>query len=228
MKHHRFLLNQNWAQSRGGRAIALYGSGQNPTSTQRPILIVGGVHGDEPEGVWLSEHVLEWLSEFDYKIPWLLITCLNADGYDTNSRVNAAGVDLNRNFPCKSWTQDHTQPRYYPGPAAGSEPEVRALVKLIDETHPQLIIHCHSWHPCVVYTGLPGKKDSDRLGASSGYESRADIGYPTPGSLGEYGWFEKSIPVICIEEQEGEKKENVWPHFKAGFEQIMSDPLPRI
>ncbi len=222
------LTNEKWAFSANKNPIALYSSVQKNTNAARPILIIGGVHGDEPLGVWLSEHVLAWLQETPVSLPWHLITCINPDGYQKNERTNGNGVDLNRNFPCNNWSEAFEKPRYYPGPKPNSEPEVQALVKLIDETRPQLIIHCHSWEPCIVYTGDPAKKDSDRLAKSSGYESRADIGYPTPGSLGEYGWNDKKIPVICIEEQDHQPKEKVWPRFKNGFIEIFADSKPRI
>ena len=226
-----FSCQSAWAKSSGGLDISLYTSAQNHSQNHnrsRPILIVGGVHGDEPEGVWLSEHCLAWLQTHTVALPWLLVPCINPDGYAKNERTNSRGVDLNRNFPCDNWSPVFEKPRYYPGPKPGSEPEVQALVSLIDFESPQLIIHCHSWEPCVVYTGDPGKRDSQRLGRSSGYEARPDIGYPTPGSLGEYGWRAKGIPVICIEERAGEIQENVWPHFARGFEEIFSDSTPRI
>lgn len=217
-----------WAKSAAGHIIPLYASGEITTLPDRPILIVGGIHGDEPEGVWLSEHCLEWLKTCDVKVPWLLVTCINPDGFLKRERTNSHGVDLNRNFPCSNWSPEHDKPRYYPGPSPNSEPEVQALVKLINATSPQLIIHCHSWKPCVVYTGEPALRDSQRLGKASGYEVRPDIGYPTPGSLGEYGWKEKGIPVICVEENDPTPKVEVWPRFAKGFEEIMMDPTPRI
>lgn len=219
--------NQNWAFSAKKKPIALHSSVQKNTPNTRPILIIGGVHGDEPLGVLLSEHVLAWLSQTAVSLSWHLITCINPDGYLENQRTNGHGVDLNRNFPCSNWSPAFEKPRYFPGPHANSEPEVQALVKLIDLVSPQLIIHCHSWEPCIVYTGELAKKDSDRLARSSGYVSRPDIGYPTPGSLGEYGWKEKNIPVICIEEQDHVPPEDVWPRFKKGFEEIFSDATLR-
>ncbi len=222
------LTNENWAFSANKKPIALHSSVQKNTTLLRPILVIGGVHGDEPLGVWLSEHLLSWLKQTPVSIPWHLITCINPDGFLKNERTNGNKVDLNRNFPCKNWSTEHSKPRYYPGAKPNSEPEVQALVKLIDEVHPQLIIHCHSWVPCVVYTGDPAKKDSERLAKSSGYEARPDIGYPTPGSLGEYGWKEKNIPVICIEEEDGQDKEVVWQHFGKGFQEIFADPMERV
>jgi protein MpaA len=218
----------DWAKSAAGHNIPLYMSGEISTFKMKPILIVGGVHGDEPEGVWLSEHCLEWLKSNPVSVPWLLVTCLNPDGFLIRERTNSRKVDLNRNFPSSNWSTEHSKARYYPGPHPQSEPEVQALVRLIDKANPQLIIHCHSWKPCVVYTGEPGLRDSERLGRSSGYQVQPDIGYPTPGSLGEYGWKDKKIPVICIEENEPMVKEEIWPRFANGFKEIFSDPNPRI
>lgn len=210
-----------------GTPIKLYKKTHSGGPSSRPILFVGGVHGDEPEGVRLAEEFLAWLQrEEEHNArgihPWILIPCLNPDGYSKNQRTNAAGVDLNRNFPCRDWSPEAKAPRYYPGPSPGSENEVRALVKLIEDEKPQLIVHFHSWEPCVVYTGAPGKKAAEILASGTPYECREDIGYPTPGSLGQYGWLEQHIPVICIEEQEHIDLNQVWPHFKKGLTTLVT------
>ncbi|MBX9768321.1 MAG: hypothetical protein K2X47_13690, partial [Bdellovibrionales bacterium] len=40
-----------------------------------PLLFVGGVHGDEPEGVWLAEDLLQFLKKNATDRPWLLVPC---------------------------------------------------------------------------------------------------------------------------------------------------------
>src|SRR5205085_2240171 len=127
-------------------------------------------------------------------------------------RWNGAGVDLNRNYPSKSWSPNYDKERYFPGKEPGSEPEVQGVVKLIEQYDPRLIIHCHSWNPMVVCAGEPGRKDAERLGRASGYEVKEEIGYPTPGSLSQYGWVDHGIPIICIEEQEKIPLDQIWPH----------------
>lgn len=217
----------SWAQSTKGHPISLYKKSHTLNDfSERPILFVGGVHGDEPEGVRLAEDLLKWLEEQENSNsesirPWILIPCLNPDGYSTNQRTNGNGVDLNRNFPCRDWSPESKAPRYYPGPSPGSEPEVQVLVQLIEDERPQLIVHFHSWEPCVVYTGKPGRIAAEVLAIGTEYEAREDIGYPTPGSLGQYGWLEHQIPVICIEEQEHIDLNLVWPHFKTGLELLL-------
>jgi hypothetical protein len=220
-----------WAKSRGDRPIALYHSDGLPWNrSMRPLVMVGGVHGDEPEGVRLAQATLEWLKTepSSVTVPWILIPCLNPDGYAANQRTNGAGVDLNRNYPAKSWSPEAKGPRYNPGPSPGSEPEVNAMVNLIETFDPRLIIHCHSWNPVIVFTGEPARKDAERLVEACGYPLQPTIGYDTPGSLSQYGWFDLGIPIICIEEQEHiASLDLVWPHFEKGIEAIFADPSDR-
>jgi protein MpaA len=217
----------SWARTSLGTSLELYKKSHSLRDfSESPILFIGGVHGDEPEGVHLAQELLIWLqaqeSESSSSLrPWILIPCLNPDGYSRHQRTNANGVDLNRNFPCRDWSAESKAPRYYPGPSPGSESEVQALVKLIEDEKPQLIVHFHSWEPCIVYTGAPGKQAAEMLATGTDYETREDIGYPTPGSLGQFGWIEHKTPVICIEEQEQIALDKVWPHFRQGLELLL-------
>lgn len=213
----------SWAQTAEKTPIECYLSLHG---TQRPLLFVGGVHGDEPEGVELATQLLLWLQKNnkDSFHPWILIPCLNIDGYKLNQRVNSRGVDLNRNFPSPDWSPQTKAPRYYPGDKPASEPEVQALVQLIEKYKPKVITHFHSWEPCVVYTGGAGKKVAEILGSGTNYPVREDIGYPTPGSLGQYGWMNHQTPVICIEAQDRSDLKTIWPKFSTGLQRLLSDP----
>ena len=195
------------------------------SAAKKPFLFIGGVHGDEPEGVEVAQKLLQWLTEAEKQQtlrPWILIPCINPDGYKKKERTNGNGIDLNRNFPSLDWTSENNRAaRYSPGPRPGSEPEVAALVKLIETEKPEVIIHFHSWEPCVVYTGAPGRPYAEMISPNAQYPVRDDIGYPTPGSLGQYGWQNHKIPVICVEEQESIPINEVWPHFQEGLKNLM-------
>jgi len=224
------LHHSSWAHTAKKNKIELYEYRNKNNS--RPILLIGGVHGDEPEGVRLAEDLLIWLQKNHMAgvqfHSWLLIPCLNTDGFQKNERTNGNGVDLNRNFPSRDWSSEKKAARYNPGPSPGSEPEVQAAVALIQKYNPQLIIHFHSWKPCVVYTGAAGKEAAEILGKGTGYPVSEDIGYPTPGSLGQYGWLEHQIPVICIEAEEKSDLNKVWPRFSQGLKELLcvnSPPL---
>ena len=217
------IHNPNWAISSSGESISLF---QSQQSLKSPLLFIGGVHGDEPEGVELAEKLINWInfSANPYELKdWALIPCINPDGYKKNQRVNGNEVDLNRNYPSKNWKpiKAGTKKRYNPGPHPGSEPEIKSLVKLIQDIQPLIIIHFHSWEPCIVVTGEPGLKFATPLSESSGYKIIPTIGYDTPGGLSQYAWHDLKIPVICIEEQEHIDLDKVWPNFKDGLIKIL-------
>ncbi|MBX3040564.1 MAG: succinylglutamate desuccinylase/aspartoacylase family protein [Bdellovibrionaceae bacterium] len=212
----------SWARTALGTPIPLYR--KDHTTIGHSLLFIGGVHGDEPEGVRLAEDLLSWIQgALKLKKPlkdWILIPDINPDGSRLKQRMNGRGVDLNRNFPSKDWSPEAKGPRYFPGPHPGSEPEVQALVKLIQEERPQVIVHFHSWEPCVVYSG-DGRLWAETIAQGTGYEVREDIGYPTPGSLGQYGSLDLGLPVICVEAQEGDVLDELWPRFGRGISSLL-------
>lgn len=222
---------ERWATTDLGTPVPLYSSHPlEEMSSLKPLILMGGVHGDEPLGVHLAQQTLAFLQDDAKKAqpkvrrPWVLIPILNVDGYTKGTRVNGRGVDLNRNYPANSWSPHFEKERYNPGPHAGSEAEIKAVVQLIEKVSPRLLIHCHSWQPMIVCAGEPGMKDAERLSRSSNYKVVPEIGYPTPGSLSQFGWFDRKIPVICIEEDDNARKEDVWPRFAKGMEEIFLDP----
>lgn len=223
------FASKAWKQTAISTPIALYASARlDALLGQNPILLMGGIHGDEPEGVHLAQETLKWLEACAKKqhpvAPWICVPCLNVDGFAKSTRVNARGVDLNRNYPSRDWSPTANKERYYPGPGPASEPEIQAVVELVQTYRPRLIIHCHSWKPCIVAAGPRAETDAKRLSASSGYEYMEEIGYPTPGSLSRYGWHDHQIPIICIEEQdELEDLSGIWPRFEKGMKEIFED-----
>ncbi len=167
---------------------------------QKYLYLIGGVHGDEVEGVYVLKELFQWLKlEHDLKdMPMIVIPILNVDGYRMQSRVNAHAVDLNRNLPTKDWTNVHTKPRYNPGPEPLSEPENQFLVKLMDKYKPGLILSFHTWKPILNYNGNC-KDVAEFLSKYNSYEIASDIGYPTPGSLGTYAVEKYHAPVLTFE-----------------------------
>lgn len=169
------------------------------TSPQNPnVLILGGVHGDEPEGVVCARGLLQtWLENFDLKLNITLVPEFNPEGVLLKTRGNSNKVDLNRNLPTKDWSPVAATVRYYPGPAALSEKENQALVKFIESEKPDVIFSLHSWKPMLNTNGdLPEAKVISQM---TGYTIEPDIGYPTPGSLGTYAGLEKNIPTLTYE-----------------------------
>ncbi|MBI1825335.1 MAG: DUF2817 domain-containing protein [Planctomycetes bacterium] len=184
-------------------------------------LLLGGFHGDEPKSIRLVEtwrenlpiHFATYSSdEFAMsEVRWVLVPVVNPDGYKRRKRRNARGVDLNRNFPTENWggTQHENEPpvranrrsRMYGGPHPASEPETRAIMKLIERVRPASIITVHSISGgrfCNNYDG-PGRQLATGIARCNGYPVAATIGYPTPGSFGTWAGVERRIPTITLE-----------------------------
>jgi protein MpaA len=72
-----------------------------------------------------------------------LIADVNPDGAVRGTRVNADGVDLNRNFPFRWRHLGAPGSRFYSGPRPSSEPETRAIEAFIRRRRPGLAIWLH-------------------------------------------------------------------------------------
>lgn len=181
------------------------------------IHFLGGVHGDEPEGVALAQRLKQYLiqnaNQFQDKT-LIVVPIVNPDGFKNETRVNANKVDLNRNFPSKDWPlkydEKSTQPRYYPGPEANSEPETKAIVELIETTQPKKIISFHSLIPHQINYDGPAKALAHAMSGHNQYPVTEHIGYETPGSLGSYAGQDKNIAVITYELPEKISPNKAW------------------
>ncbi len=188
------------------------------------IHFYGGVHGDEPEGVELALKLKDFLMKNSGMFAdksLFVVPVVNPDGCSAKTRVNARGVDLNRNFPTKDWSAAATHTRYYPGPKPNSEPEVEAIIKLINERIPKKIISFHSLIPHQINYDGPAKELAEAMAQYNGYPVTGNIGYPTPGSLGSYAGKEKNIAVVTYELPEKISIQEAWKQSsEAIFEAI--------
>lgn len=121
-----------------GRPIvaSLYGS-----ETGIPVLAVGAIHGDEQAGLLVVD-VMKTLPVPNGIALWIIST-VNPDGIAANHRENAAGVDLNRNFPAPDWQLSGEGTERYSGPAAASEPETQATVAFLQRVRPVFVVWWH-------------------------------------------------------------------------------------
>jgi protein MpaA len=167
------------------------------------VLVLGGVHGDEKEGVEACLGLVHrWSKGFPFRLRVTVVPAFNMDGVLRASRLNARGVDLNRNMATNDWSSEVTNPRYNPGPAANSEPETQVLVKWLDEHKPVIIFSMHSWHP-ILNTNGNCAREAQAIAQWTGYKIDDSIGYPTPGCLGTYCGLEREMPTITYEIERG-------------------------
>jgi murein peptide amidase A len=102
------------------------------------VLVVGCIHGNETAGIRIVERLARLRPAPGVDL-WL-VPDLNPDGVQAQTRGNARGVDLNRNFP---WHWRHLTGSYYSGSHPLSEPESRLAAKLILRLRPRLTIWFH-------------------------------------------------------------------------------------
>lgn len=173
------------------------------------VLILGGVHGDEIEGVICAQELLKhFMTSFTYKMNLTLVPQFNLEGVIYKTRGNGNGVDLNRNLPTKDWSPEVKTPRYNPGPFAASEAENKGLMEYIEKKKPVLICSLHSWNPVLNVNG-DCYAFAKVLAEYTGYKIDDDIGYPTPGCLGTYSGLERNCPTLTYEIQRGQSAEDI-------------------
>lgn len=168
------------------------------------VLLMGGIHGDELTSASIVFRWLEWMpTSAAQQFEWSVVPVVNPDGLlaPKAKRVNANGVDLNRNFPTPGWQQDaprywaartKSDPRRFPGSAPLSEPESRWVHDEMVRFRPDVIISVHAPFGVLDFDGpaQPPRKFGRLL------LNRVGV---YPGSLGNYSGVHKNVPVITIE-----------------------------
>ena len=199
----QFLTKMKMAITKNNNEIRLMGA------NDFKVLVLGVTHGDEPQGHFL---INEYLKQHpDTKLGF--IPALNPDGMANKNRVNANGVDINRNFPTKNWELTERN-EFFGGEFASSEIETQFLIDIIENHSPKLILSLHAPFKTVNFDGN-AYKYAEKISEIMNYPVQEDIGYPTPGSFGTYAGIEKNIPTITLElDEECDIKELISPVFR--------------
>uniref|UniRef100_UPI0035696B94 M14 family murein peptide amidase A n=1 Tax=Hydrogenophaga sp. TaxID=1904254 RepID=UPI0035696B94 len=189
-----------------GRSVkgrALYARDVVAPEARLRVMVIGAIHGDELSSASLALHWIQNAVQTPSNAHWRFVPALNPDGLliKPAQRMNAHGVDLNRNFPTPNWERDakiywekrtRKDPRRWPGPAPLSEPESRYLHDEMERFKPHLVVSIHAPYGVLDFDG-PGTPPP-QLGRL--YLDQVGI---YPGSLGNYGGVHKGMPVVTIE-----------------------------
>jgi len=189
-------------QSVEGRPIEAYRFGQG----RYKVVLVGDIHGGwEANTHELARELLAHFEAHPADVPddvslWIIPT-LNPDGLAADTRVNARGVDLNRNadtdldgcvgndWSPTSYTSDGPQPDAG-GAYPFSEPESRAARDFLADAH--VVVFYHSSAGAVFAGGCRDNASSLRLAATLAASTDYDLpeegwtGYPITGGFNDY------------------------------------------
>jgi murein peptide amidase A len=212
------------AKSHEGRDLVFHVLG--PSNFDRCLMVLGTFHGDEPKSAYLVEKLVSDISSHhkdttarSQKIRWVLMPVVNPDGYHWRTRRNARMVDLNRNFPTKNWEVGNPRSRMFGGLKPASEPETRAVIRLIEKYKPDAIVTIHSIDRnrfCNNYDG-PGRKLAQQLSRYNKYPATSTIGYPTPGSFGTWAGVERGVATVTLELPSHHSAKRCWEDNRRGL-----------
>lgn len=174
----------------------------------KKILVLSGTHGDE-YGVEVTNQFIDYCAQHTDVVPkdvsLFILSDLNPDGWKKMRRGNAHRVDINRNFPVK-WKaeldpkDDTSLSHSTAGKKPASEPETKALIKLLKEERFSRVVSIHSLGGVIDYDG-PGKELALAMAKASPYYLVDTTQYSgnSSGSLGNYVSKTYKIPIITIE-----------------------------
>lgn len=212
-------------------------------NTKSCTLFLGGVHGDELPTVYLMFKLAHYVKNNPslFKDKCIVIAPLvNPDGFLAASptRVNANGIDVNRNFITRDWyisaiskwVAKGKNRRYYPGAKPGSEQETQFQMALIKRFKPQKILSAHSPLNMFDYDGPASDLNSfekwiERISKEANYPSKR-FGY-YPGSLGNYAGHERNIFTLTLELPKSDPKysSEYFRKFQPSFLKFINLPV---
>ena len=158
-----------------------YSPDKNTTNdfTHRRILIIDGINGNEYASISI---IFKWIAILNHNTAgtyhWKIIPLLNPDGLLQNlsKRVNANGIDLDRNFSVDTGAGQKTTP---------CEPESQWLAEEIEHYKPDAITTVHTPNSSRAYKRLNNSQHA--LGAQ--YQN----------SFNQYVSSRVNIPILTIE-----------------------------
>ncbi|KAF8071164.1 SOL1 [Scenedesmus sp. PABB004] len=150
---------------------------------------VANMHGNEPSGRALLPQLAEWLCAERGRdgraravlggLHLYLMPSMNPDGFAARKRENAAGVDLNRNFPDPVATKD---PRALLRPLPDAQPETAAMMRWSLETHFVASANLHEGALVANYP-LDGAPDGSNTPQARRNPAPDDVTFATLASL---------------------------------------------
>lgn len=173
---------------KGRKIVAVY---KGYAGAEHVALVLGQMHGNEKVGPKVVKRMITNLRVARGKGAWF-ITTMNPDGAAKNTRVNAHGVDLNRNWATSGWTEKGKGSLTWGGKRKQSEPETRAMVRFLRRYKPDYVASIHQPFGAIGKTGEDVAWEK-RLSRALGLP-RQSLGVGTPSGRTSptlTGWYNR-------------------------------------
>jgi protein MpaA len=157
------------------------------------VLVIGCIHGNERAGIAVVQRLAHDRAAARVRL-WA-VADLNPDGARANTRGNAHGVDLNRNFPWRWRPGAAPGTTYYPGTRALSEPESRFARRLIMRVRPDITIWFHQSERAVD-TSSGSTAIEDRFADRVALPLRRLVSYPGSATTWQAHQFPKATAFV--------------------------------
>ncbi len=163
---------------------------QGDPGARRTVLVVGSIHGDEGEGHRVVRRLRRHYGDRLRGVELWTVMTVNPDGAAAGTRGNAHSVDLNRNFATR-WKPIPPSSGYYSGPKPFSEPETKAVRRLLRGIRPDVTIWYHQpFGRTLIPCARRGRRVALRYARLSGLP--ADDCFPTPPGAAT-GWQDAKL-----------------------------------
>ena len=213
---------------------------------ENTTLVFAMVHGDEVTPLYLGielAHLMKAQQSKMVNTRVVIAPLINPDGFfrSPRTRVNANGVDVNRNFATEDWekraillwkSKFRSDPRRNPGTKSSSEPETLFQEEMIRKIMPQKILSVHSPLNFMDYDG-PGTIGMPNLPTDYISECirlrkrlKANSGGFFPGSLGNFAGH-RGIPTITAELKSSDSTKAVqyWNQVRQWVQTLIEFPV---
>jgi murein peptide amidase A len=190
---------ERFGVSRRGQPLEVFG----PSAPGTP-LVLAAIHGTESETTVALSAAARMVRRGELRCA--IVLSANPDGAVRGTRANAAGVDVNRNFPTHDWRAGKVVSRWSSetpqvvelstGDAPASEPETRAVMSLIERLAPPWVLVLHA--PIGVVIEPEPTPVGEALVARTGLRRTAAVDYATPGLLDAWA-RERGTPCLTLE-----------------------------
>ncbi|MCE5237168.1 DUF2817 domain-containing protein [bacterium] len=192
----RWPAKQTVDHSVQGKPIIVVRFGDGPDTT----FILGGFHGDEPGSTKICQELVRCLethpTEYDGRTV-IIVPAVNPDGLAAHTRVNANGVDINRNWG-EGWKKARKGELSH-GSGPMSEPEVKTVDRLLRRYQPAKVVNLHQAKRMLNPTGAGGIALAREMAKYNDLRVDTDIGYATPGAFGDYCGKKLGIAMVTYE-----------------------------